>query len=144
MPNRRIIDSKLRFEFARDLEQPICHFFKLRYPTVARCLLPVFNHSGVHLIVLRTKGIYARLPYPPSMSKTSRHCLVAVQSPIPALEEEGAPATFRRDDCVLLTDEIQICIVRIEDILFSKTAEFHARPSPRAQASHKACTQGIR
>jgi hypothetical protein len=46
--------------------------------------------------------------------KTSRHCLVAVQSPTQALEEEGAPATFRRDDCVLLTDDSQICIVRIE------------------------------
>jgi two-component system, LytTR family, response regulator len=50
------------------------------------------------------------------MSKTSRHCLVAVQSPTPALKEEGAPATFRRDDCVLLTDDIQICLVRIKDI----------------------------
>ena len=26
MPNRGIIDRKLRFEFARDLEQPISHF----------------------------------------------------------------------------------------------------------------------
>jgi two-component system, LytTR family, response regulator len=50
------------------------------------------------------------------MSKTSRHFLVAVQSPTPALEEEGAPATFRRGDCVLVTDDIQICIVRIENI----------------------------
>jgi DNA-binding LytR/AlgR family response regulator len=50
------------------------------------------------------------------MSKTSPHCLVAIQSPTPALEEEGAPATFRRGDCVLLTDDIQICIVRSEDI----------------------------
>jgi two-component system LytT family response regulator len=56
------------------------------------------------------------MPYPPLMSKTSRHFLVAVQSPTPALGEEGAPATFRRDDCVLLTDDIQIWIVRIEKI----------------------------
>ena len=50
------------------------------------------------------------------MSKTSRHFLVAVPSPTPALEEEGAPATFRRDDCVLLTDDIQVWIVRSENI----------------------------
>jgi two-component system LytT family response regulator len=49
------------------------------------------------------------------MSKTSHH-LVAVQSPTPALEEKGAPATFRRDDCVLLTDDIQVWIVRSENI----------------------------
>jgi two-component system, LytTR family, response regulator len=60
------------------------------------------------------KGIYA-LPNP-SMSKTSRYCLVAVQSPTPALEEEGTPTTFRRDDCVLLIDDIRICFVRIEHI----------------------------
>jgi DNA-binding LytR/AlgR family response regulator len=50
------------------------------------------------------------------MSKTLRHFLMAVQSPTPALEEEGPPATFRRGDCVLVTDDIQICIVRIENI----------------------------
>jgi two-component system, LytTR family, response regulator len=50
------------------------------------------------------------------MSKTLRHFLIAVQSPTPALEEEGPPATFRRGDCVLVTDDIQICIVRIENI----------------------------
>ena len=49
------------------------------------------------------------------MSKSSRHCLVEAQSPTPALEEEGA-ATLGRDDCVLLTDDIEICIVRIENI----------------------------
>jgi two-component system LytT family response regulator len=49
------------------------------------------------------------------MSKTSPHCFVPIQS-TPSLEEEGAPATFRRDDCVVLTDDIRICIVRIENI----------------------------
>jgi hypothetical protein len=46
MPNRRIVDRKLRFEFARDLEQPIFHTFKLRHPTLARCLLPVLIIHG--------------------------------------------------------------------------------------------------
>jgi two-component system, LytTR family, response regulator len=45
------------------------------------------------------------------MSKTSRP-----QSPTPALEEEAAPSTLRRDDYVLLTDDTQICIVPIENI----------------------------
>jgi K+ potassium transporter len=60
MPNRRVIDRKLRFEFARDLEQPIFHAFELRHPTLACLLLSRINQSGFHLIALRMKGIYAR------------------------------------------------------------------------------------
>jgi hypothetical protein len=33
-------------EFARDLEQPIFRIFKLRHPTLARCLLPVLIIQG--------------------------------------------------------------------------------------------------
>jgi hypothetical protein len=59
-----MIDSKLRFEFARDLEQPIFHTFKLRHLTLAGCFLSRINRSGVHLIALRMKGIYARCSIP--------------------------------------------------------------------------------
>jgi DNA-binding LytR/AlgR family response regulator len=117
--NRRIVDSKLPLN---DLKQPIFHTFKLRYPTLARCLLFRISHSGVHLITLRMKGIYRR-PIPSSMSKASRHCLVAAQSPTPALGEKGAPATFNRGDCILLTDDIELCIVRIEDISLLEACE---------------------
>ena len=36
MPNRCVIDGKLRFEFARDLEQTIFHAFTLRHPNLER------------------------------------------------------------------------------------------------------------
>ena len=36
MPNRCVIDRKLRFEFARDLEQTILHAFTLRHPNSER------------------------------------------------------------------------------------------------------------
>jgi hypothetical protein len=36
MPNRCVIDRKLRFEFARDLEQTIFHAFTLRHPNSER------------------------------------------------------------------------------------------------------------
>ncbi len=36
MPNRCVIDRKLRFEFARDLEQTIFHAFTLRQPNSER------------------------------------------------------------------------------------------------------------
>jgi hypothetical protein len=69
MPNRWIIDGKLRFEFARDLEQPVFHTFKLLHPTLATLSSSRINHSGVHLIVLRMKEIYTRCPIPHQCQK---------------------------------------------------------------------------
>ena len=47
MPNRRIIDRKLSFEFARDLEQPICHFFS--YGIFAKRRLVTSSHPAAIL-----------------------------------------------------------------------------------------------
>ena len=71
----------------------------------------------------RTDQSYATVPQPyfPIKFKNRTPLLVAVQKdseglPTPADQSESVPTILRRDDFVLLNDDIKHWIVRIEDI----------------------------
>jgi hypothetical protein len=66
------------------------------------------GHQAVKVLVAKMKGETV-----PTVIETGAAVIIKKNLDTP---EEGAPATFRPDDCILLTDDIQICIVRSEDI----------------------------